>query len=192
MGSVNAMTEYQKSFGLNGAGASTGLIFIIYSLGSLGALPFSGFLSDTWGRRLTIFIGCVIILLGTGIQTAAKNQHMFIAGRFILGFGAALAQAAAPVYIIEIAHPSYRGIQGGMYNNFWWVGNSKSNQRYTWFAFIMLTYYSYCWMDHLWLQPDHQEQLGVANTHTGPVLPTHCRHDSRVVPPGVASLADYT
>lgn len=137
MGSLNAMDEYQKSFGLDGAGPSTGLIFIIYSIGSLAALPFSGFLSDGWGRRLAIFIGCAIILLGTGIQTAASNQPMFIAGRFILGFGAALAQAAAPVYIIEIAHPSYRGIQGGMYNNFWWVGNSKSKLNHLIYTFVI-------------------------------------------------------
>ncbi|ELR05557.1 hypothetical protein GMDG_07477 [Pseudogymnoascus destructans 20631-21] len=57
------MDEYQKTFGLDGAGPFTGLIFIIYNLGSLAALPFSGFLSDTWGRRLTIFIGCTVILL---------------------------------------------------------------------------------------------------------------------------------
>jgi MFS family permease len=183
MGSLNAMDEYQRSFGLDGAGPSTGLIFIIYSFGSLAALPFSGFLSDTWGRRLTIFVGCVIILLGTGIQTAASTQPMFIGGRFILGFGAALSQAAAPVYIIEIAHPSYRGIQGGMYNNFWWVGNSKSHLMLLYSALSILMDISYCGMDYLRLQQDPQEQLGLAYTCTSTVLPTHHCDDIRVASP---------
>lgn len=47
-------------------------------------------------------------------------------GRFILGFGAAIASAAAPAYAVELAHPAYRGVQAGMYNNFWWVGNILS------------------------------------------------------------------
>ena len=33
------MTPYQESFGLSGAGSSTGLVFIIYNLGQIGVLP---------------------------------------------------------------------------------------------------------------------------------------------------------
>jgi hypothetical protein len=39
MGAINSMIPYQKSFGLNGAGASTGLVFIIYNLGQIAAAP---------------------------------------------------------------------------------------------------------------------------------------------------------
>ncbi len=31
MGAINAMTSYQKTFGLTGEGSSTGIIFIIYN-----------------------------------------------------------------------------------------------------------------------------------------------------------------
>jgi hypothetical protein len=31
MGAINAMPSYQSSFGLNGEGSSTGIIFIIYN-----------------------------------------------------------------------------------------------------------------------------------------------------------------
>ncbi|KAL1589451.1 hypothetical protein WHR41_01848 [Cladosporium halotolerans] len=44
-------------------------------------------------------------------------------GRFLLGFGAAIASAAGPAYIAELAHPAFRGIMAGFYNNFWWFGN---------------------------------------------------------------------
>lgn len=39
MGAINAMDSYQKSFGLTGAGSSTGIIFIIYNLGQIAAAP---------------------------------------------------------------------------------------------------------------------------------------------------------
>lgn len=123
MGSINAMTQYQQTFGLSGAGSSTGLIFIIYNLGQIAAFPFCGLLADGLGRRWCIFIGCFLVLVGTAIQAPANTQGQFIGGRFVLGFGASIASAAGPAYVVELAHPSYRGFQAGMYNNFWWLGN---------------------------------------------------------------------
>ena len=123
MGAINAMSTYQDTFHLTGAGSSTGIIFIIYNLGQIAAFPFCGFLADGYGRRKCIFVGCVIVLIGTAIQTASNSQGQFIGGRFILGFGAAIASAAGPAYVVELAHPAYRGFQAGMYNNFWWLGN---------------------------------------------------------------------
>lgn len=114
MGSINAMTQYQQTFGLSGAGSSTGLIFIIYNLGQIAAFPFCGFLADGYGRRKCIFAGCLIVCIGTAVQTAANTQGQFIGGRFVLGFGAAIASAAGPAYIVELAHPSFRGFQAGM------------------------------------------------------------------------------
>ncbi|KXT11191.1 hypothetical protein AC579_830 [Pseudocercospora musae] len=126
MGSINAMTSYQKSFGLDGAGSTTGIIFIIYNLGQIAAFPFCGFLADGYGRRWCIFVGCLLVLIGTAIQTSAHGMGQFIGGRFILGFGASIASAAGPAYTVELAHPAYRGTMAGMYNVFWWIGNILS------------------------------------------------------------------
>jgi len=123
MGAINTMVPYQESFGLSGAGSSTGIIFIIYNLGQIAAFPFCGMLADGYGRKVCIFIGCAIVIIGTAVQGSAHNLHAFQAGRFILGFGAALASAAGPAYTVELAHPAYRGTMAGMYNNFWWFGN---------------------------------------------------------------------
>lgn len=111
MGSINAMEQYHATFGLSGAGSSTGLIFIIYNLGQIAAFPFCGLLADGLGRRWCIFIGCFLVLVGTAIQTPANTQGQFIGGRFVLGFGASIASAAGPAYVVELAHPSYRGFQ---------------------------------------------------------------------------------
>lgn len=123
MGAINAMDSYQKTFGLNGAGSTTGIIFIIYNLGQIAAFPFCGFLADGYGRRICIFVGCVLVLIGTAVQTTAHGMGQFIGGRFLLGFGASIASAAGPAYTVELAHPAYRGTMAGMYNNFWWLGN---------------------------------------------------------------------
>ncbi|KAH9211971.1 general substrate transporter [Leptodontidium sp. 2 PMI_412] len=123
MGSINAMDPYLKTFKMESAGASTGLVFIIYNLGQIAAFPFCGFLADGYGRRICIFVGCAIVLIGTAVQASAHEKPQFMGGRFVLGFGAALASAAGPAYTVELAHPAYRGTMAGMYNNFWWLGN---------------------------------------------------------------------
>jgi MFS family permease len=123
MGALNAMEGYQKTFGLNGAGSTTGIIFIVYNLGQIAAFPFCGFFADGYGRRVCIFVGCALVIVGTAIQASAHQMGQFVAGRFILGLGASIASAAAPAYAVELAHPAYRGTMAGMYNNFWWFGN---------------------------------------------------------------------
>lgn len=114
MGAINAMKPYQESFGLSGAGSSTGLVFIIYNLGQIAAFPFCGMLADGYGRRWCIFIGCLIVVIGTAVQGTANSLGQFQGGRFVLGFGAAIASAAAPTYTVELAHPAYRGFMAGM------------------------------------------------------------------------------
>lgn len=114
MGSINAMDPYLETFKMDTAGASTGLVFIIYNLGQIAAFPFCGFLADGYGRRICIFVGCAIVLVGTAIQASAHARGQFMGGRFVLGFGAALASAAGPAYTVELAHPAYRGTMAGM------------------------------------------------------------------------------
>jgi sugar porter (SP) family MFS transporter len=123
MGAINDMTYFQASFGLKESASSTGLVFITYQIGQVAAFPFCGLFADGLGRRWCIFIGCALVLVGTAIQTPATSLDMFIGGRFVLGFGASIASAAAPAYTVELAHPAYRGFMAGMYNNFWWIGN---------------------------------------------------------------------
>ncbi|TFL00244.1 general substrate transporter [Pterulicium gracile] len=123
MGAINAMEEYHESFGLAGQASTKGMIFIIYNLGQIASFPFCGLFADGLGRRWCIFIGCLIVVVGTAVQTTANSMEQFIGGRFVLGFGASIASAAGPAYTVELAHPAYRGTMAGMYNNFWWLGN---------------------------------------------------------------------
>lgn len=114
MSSLNAMQAFQQSFQLNGTGSSSGLIFIVFNLGMVVSMPFCSFLADGYGRRACIFIGCMVVLVGTLIQYSAMTLDQFIFGRFVLGWGAGIASAAGPMYVVELAHPAYRGTMAGM------------------------------------------------------------------------------
>ncbi|KAF9876718.1 hypothetical protein CkaCkLH20_05564 [Colletotrichum karsti] len=123
MGAINAMKPYQETFGLNGAGSSTGVVFIIYNIAQVAAFPFVAYLADQHGRRPCIFIGCLVVIIGTAIQGSSRTLGQFIGGRFVLGAGAIIAHGAGPAYTAELAHPAYRGLTAGLYNTFWYVGN---------------------------------------------------------------------
>lgn len=69
-----------------------------------------------------MFIGALIIIVGTCIQASSHNLGGFMAGRFILGFGVAISVSAGPAYVSEMAHPSFRGVMTAVYNTFWFIG----------------------------------------------------------------------
>jgi MFS family permease len=69
-----------------------------------------------------MFLGSLIIVIGTCVQSPCTSLGQFMAGRFILGFGCAITSAAGPAYVSEMAHPAYRGVMTGIYNCFWFIG----------------------------------------------------------------------
>ncbi|PLB41409.1 general substrate transporter [Aspergillus candidus] len=79
----------------------------------LGAL-ISGFVSDTFGRKMSIMIGSVIWCIGSIIICASQNIPMLIVGRVLNGISVGICSAQVPVYITEMAPPTKRGRLVGM------------------------------------------------------------------------------
>ncbi|KAF9892239.1 hypothetical protein FE257_002016 [Aspergillus nanangensis] len=79
----------------------------------LGALSIS-FLADRFGRRMTVFIGSLISILGAALQGGAANVPMIITGRLIAGFSVGLLSAVVPMYCSEIATAEDRGKLSGL------------------------------------------------------------------------------
>lgn len=57
---------------------------------------------------------CVIVTLGTILQTAAVNFGMFLAGRICAGIAVGGLIGTVPVYLSEISAPHHRGLIGGI------------------------------------------------------------------------------
>ncbi|KAK6208553.1 lactose permease [Colletotrichum tabaci] len=124
-GTLLSNDDFKNFFGVENKGIAAGIVTAMYQIGSVVSIPFVGPAIDTWGRRVGMFLGSLIIIIGviiqiTCIQTGSVNQ--FMAGRFFLGFGVQIAAAAGPIYVVEIAHPAHRGVCGGLYNVMWPVG----------------------------------------------------------------------
>lgn len=98
----------------------------MYQIGGVCALFFVGPAIDTWGRKIGLQIGAWIIIIGAIINgTTALNGSLgqLQGGRFILGFGVSIVSAAGPIYVVETAHPAYRGIVTAYCNTFWFTGS---------------------------------------------------------------------
>lgn len=122
MGNLLDMPYFQTQFGAGILGVKAGYIFSMYSIGAVSALPFVGPCADTWGRRVGVAIGCIIIIVGTIIQGTSHQLPQYLAGRFFLGFGSTVA-SVCPAYIVEISHPAYRGVMTGLFNCCYYVGS---------------------------------------------------------------------
>ncbi|KAJ1299916.1 hypothetical protein OPQ81_005357 [Rhizoctonia solani] len=70
---------------------------------------FAGPAGDYLGRRMTIFMGGMIFIIGACFQTAAQTIDWLYAGRAVAGLGVGFLVMIIPVYQSEIAHPSIRG-----------------------------------------------------------------------------------
>lgn len=153
IGGINAMTEYQKFvskrihfhiakwsiysdssvapdryFNMQTLGSTTGIVFVIYSIGHFSGSFICGPMSDSWGRRWGLFTGSAITVLGTCVQATSRNHTQFILGRFLLGLGASILTTAGPTYVAEMAHPAWRGTLTGLYNSWYFVGGVRSRK----------------------------------------------------------------
>ena len=58
---------------------------------------FSAPISDRWGRKVAIMVGCVIVIIATFVSTfSPRNMGGIIAGRAIVGMGQGIALPAGP------------------------------------------------------------------------------------------------
>ena len=119
---LQSMPTWQAYFD-NPRGSMLGLFAAIMSVGSITAIPFVPYIADILGRRMGIMIGCLIMLLGVVLQSISINFRMFIAARFFLGFGVAIAHGSSPLLITELAHPQHRAIFTTIYNTTWYFGS---------------------------------------------------------------------
>jgi MFS family permease len=92
------------------------------SIGSVVSLPFVGILSDKLGRRWTLLIGAITVVIASIIQAASVNYAMFVVSRLLVGVGGMLVTQPSPMLISELAMPQHRG----KYTSLFWTCYCKS------------------------------------------------------------------
>ncbi|WWC64363.1 uncharacterized protein I303_106973 [Kwoniella dejecticola CBS 10117] len=124
--SINAMDQYKKYFHHKETGSSTGIIFMIYTIGNMVGSLFTGPICDHFGRRAGMGVGSILIGAAAIVLTAAKNDSYLLGGRFLLGFGISIGTSSAPTYALELAPPQWRARIVGFYNTFFYTGSILS------------------------------------------------------------------
>ncbi|TPX14675.1 uncharacterized protein E0L32_005070 [Thyridium curvatum] len=118
---LQGVAEWKRQFH-SPTGALLGITSAAYPLGAICSTPFSALISDRFGRRLSILVGSLIMIVGVVMQCVSTSIGLFIGGRVVVGFGITLALAAAPVLISELAHPRHRVLFGSLYNTSFYLG----------------------------------------------------------------------
>ncbi|KAI0878655.1 general substrate transporter [Hypoxylon argillaceum] len=99
-----------------------GLLVNIFNIGSVISFFITPYVADHWGRKASIAIGCAFMIAGGVVSAFCTQYEMFLAGRFLLGFGNSLTQMASPLLLTEICHPQHRGPVTAVYNCLWNLG----------------------------------------------------------------------
>lgn len=89
-------------------GAKLGIFNGTQGLGGVASQFFLWWLVEKIGRKYTIIIGSVIIIIGVFLQTFANGLVMFAVARAIIGLGLSFEYTAAPMLVAELAHPTHR------------------------------------------------------------------------------------
>ncbi|KAI5890062.1 general substrate transporter [Schizophyllum commune H4-8] len=86
-----------------------GILTAVLELGALiGALG-AGVLADRYSRRHSIFIACLIFLIGSLFQCLAHSLFDLFVGRAVGGVAVGALSMLSPLYISEVSPPELRG-----------------------------------------------------------------------------------
>ncbi|CAK7237098.1 hypothetical protein SBRCBS47491_009861 [Sporothrix bragantina] len=109
-----------------------GILINMYNIGSIVSFFIVPYMADNIGRKITIMVGCFFMILGALIGAFSNGYGMYIAGRFIMGFGNSMAQMCSPMLLTEICHPQHRGPVTTIYNLVSAIGWGTANITNDW------------------------------------------------------------
>ncbi|AET37579.1 sugar porter family MFS transporter Ecym_1345 [Eremothecium cymbalariae DBVPG len=114
MSSMIGTEVYGRYFG-HPDSTTQGGITASMAAGSFWGSLMSSYISDTFGRRVSLHACSSFWIVGAILQCASQGQAMLIAGRVIAGMGIGFGSSVAPIYCSEISPPKIRGAIGGIF-----------------------------------------------------------------------------
>lgn len=120
-----------------------GFINSCYQLGSILAVPFAPWLNQRYGRRWSIMIGSIFMVIGALLQGFAQHSKqkvpfvvthvvcilssatvaMYIIARMLLGVGIVFAIISGSALIGELAYPKERATLTSLFNASYFIGS---------------------------------------------------------------------
>lgn len=85
------------------------LVTSLMLLGAVIGACFGGIVCDSIGRKQTVYMVCLIFLIGSVIKTLAQNIITLYVGRVIIGIGISISAIVDISYLAEISPAEYRG-----------------------------------------------------------------------------------
>lgn len=117
IGSTVGQPNFYTYFNLATAGEpgydyTTGIIGALNGVNSAGCIAgclLQGWTSDYYGRKRTMQLGSVILIIGGALCSGAVHIAMFLVGRFVAGVGAGVLSCVVPIYQSEVSTAETRG-----------------------------------------------------------------------------------
>ncbi|PKV91500.1 sugar porter (SP) family MFS transporter [Amycolatopsis echigonensis] len=101
-----------KLWGLSGW--DKGVITASISVGAIVGASFSSRLNERLGRRRTIMVAAVVVIIGTLAATFSPTFALLIISRLVIGVGIGLSSSTVPTYLSELAPARLRGAMGAL------------------------------------------------------------------------------
>jgi MFS family permease len=103
---------------------AVGVVIGVYALTGLLLRPVAGRLADRWGRKPTVILGSVLLVLSGLLYLPQAGLAGLVAARLVLGAGEGSLYTAGSAWIVDIAPAERRGRILGLYGLAVWGGLS--------------------------------------------------------------------
>ncbi|EKG10593.1 Sugar/inositol transporter [Macrophomina phaseolina MS6] len=109
MGGLVGATAFNDTFNKPGA-TMIGLIVAIYEVGCFFGAVVTSIIGETLGRKKSIAIGIVIMVVGALVQATAYSRAHLIVARIVSGVGMGFINSTVPVLQAEFSPKATRGV----------------------------------------------------------------------------------
>lgn len=148
-----------------------GVVIAVFTLGALPGCLSCAYTADKFGRRLVIFAGALLTLIGEVLEASAFHLAQLVIGRAILGAGVGMLSGVVPTWQSECSTSTNRGrhvVLDGLFISLGYVLQAWINLGFyqfktgpvTWRAPVAIpTLFSLLLMSSIYLMPESPRWL---------------------------------